>query len=84
MKRAFESIEETQDRIRWVREDLGFDASVYFAGPGKSFLIRCSQCEPLNIQGIPCHEKGCPNERHECKGCNAMIPKRQIYCPDCQ
>jgi hypothetical protein len=25
--------------------------------------VKCDQCEMLRIQGIPCHETGCPNER---------------------
>ena len=27
--------------------------------------IRCSQCEALVISGVPCHERGCPNERSD-------------------
>ena len=25
--------------------------------------MRCNQCEMLSINGIPCHETGCPNAR---------------------
>ena len=25
--------------------------------------IRCDQCEPMMIQGVFCHETGCPNMR---------------------
>ena len=45
--------------------------------------VNCSQCEALVIQGLPCHETGCPNAMHECSGCNALIPARQRYCKDC-
>lgn len=45
--------------------------------------VRCSQCSALAINGYPSHETGCPNARHECRGCNALIPVRQRYCEDC-
>ena len=45
---------------------------------------KCDQCEMLSINGVPCHEKGCPNQTHECKGCNAKIPMNQKYCEDCR
>jgi hypothetical protein len=25
--------------------------------------MRCDQCEMLSINGVPCHETGCPNSR---------------------
>ena len=25
--------------------------------------MRCDQCQMLSINGIPCHETGCPNSR---------------------
>jgi len=25
--------------------------------------MRCDQCEMLSINGLPCHETGCPNGR---------------------
>ena len=25
--------------------------------------MRCDQCEVLSINGVPCHETGCPNSR---------------------
>jgi len=45
---------------------------------------RCDSCEALSINGIRCHETGCPNARHECAGCNALIPVREKYCPECR
>lgn len=44
--------------------------------------MRCDQCEMLSIQGVPCHETGCPNAR---KTWNA---ERQAWvqfveCPEC-
>ena len=45
--------------------------------------VRCSQCESLVICGIPTHETGCPNARHECQGCNEQIAIQQRYCQNC-
>jgi hypothetical protein len=25
--------------------------------------MQCDQCQMLSIQGVPCHERGCPNAR---------------------
>ena len=38
----------------------GFDASKYDPSD-QSWRVRCSQCEALVINGVPCHELGCPN-----------------------
>jgi hypothetical protein len=38
----------------------GFDRSTYTGRPGY-YAPRCSQCEVLVINGIPCHETRCPN-----------------------
>ena len=40
----------------------GFDDTVYDEEDGR-FRIRCSQCRAAVIQGLPCHEIGCPNAR---------------------
>lgn len=41
----------------------GFDLS--YAVPFEhAWKVRCSQCEACCINGIPCHETGCPNTRH--------------------
>ena len=61
---------------------LGFDRSSHVAFT-KQFKVRCSQCEALVINNVPCHETGCPNARHECKGCNEFIPLRHTYCANC-
>lgn len=39
---------------------LGFDRSEHIPFT-KGFRIRCSQCEACCINGVPCHETGCPN-----------------------
>jgi hypothetical protein len=46
--------------------------------------VRCTQCEALVINGVACHERGCPNDRHVCHGCHAMIPVRETYCAECR
>jgi hypothetical protein len=41
-------------------KDQGFDLST--AVPFEhAWDIKCSQCEAVVINGIPCHEQGCPN-----------------------
>jgi hypothetical protein len=61
---------------------LGFDES-YHIPFTKGYRVRCSQCEALAINGVPCHETGCPNTVYECKGCNNLIPYKG-YCADCR
>jgi len=51
----------------------------------------CDQCEALMINGVYCHEHGCPDawktQKRECDWCGTeFIPedKDQIYCsPSC-
>ena len=45
---------------------------------------QCTQCEALMINGVYCHETGCPNQTYECKGCNAEVSRRGSYCEDCR
>lgn len=33
----------------------------------KSFTVYCNQCEALAINGMPCHEHGCPNRQYDWK-----------------
>lgn len=54
----------------------GFDLS-------SGSIVRCSQCAAVCVNGIPVHERGCPNEKHECRGCNALVPRNVRYCEDC-
>lgn len=42
----------------------GFDSSRYDRSD-KSWKVGCSQCQAMVIQGIACHENGCPNSRRE-------------------
>lgn len=60
----------------------GFDES-YHIPFTKTYKVRCSQCAALAINGLACHETGCPNETFECKGCNATLSYRG-YCEDCR
>jgi len=46
-------------RVQQLRA-RGFDES--YAIPFEArWRIKCSQCEACSINGIPCHERGCPN-----------------------
>jgi hypothetical protein len=40
----------------------GFDLSEYDKS-NRTWWPRCSQCNALVIQGIACHERGCPNDK---------------------
>lgn len=40
----------------------GFDKS-RVSDDGEGARVGCSQCEALVINGMACHETGCPNER---------------------
>ena len=51
--------------------------------------MRCDQCQVLRINGVACHEIGCPNawrkEERECRWCGGMFrpeSKRQSCCDD--
>lgn len=54
-------------------------------------MARCEQCEVMNINGIRCHESGCPvawkEEVRECKWCGTeFVPeeRHQDWCgQDC-
>lgn len=46
-----------QDRIDELEQD-GFDQCRI---DGKHIRVKCSQCDALCINGIACHEIGCPN-----------------------
>lgn len=49
--------------LRRLRRD-GFDQSRGFRQYGQyGVRVRCSQCAALFINGMACHETGCPNAR---------------------
>ena len=83
--------DEANDRLD-LRMAQGFDASEVqtltdCAGDDVpddyGVRVRCSQCEVASINGIPCHETGCPNETRECSECAARVPKYARLCEDC-
>lgn len=44
--------------------------------------MRCNQCQMLTINGVPCHETGCPNSR------KTWVPERAewvlfVDCVEC-
>ena len=45
--------------LRALRK-VGFDTS-YFNRSTGTYRVQCSQCEALVIDGMGCHETGCPN-----------------------
>jgi len=68
----------TLDQLR----ALGFDRS-HTVCESTVLVVDCSQCKAVTVQGHPIHERGCPNETHECAECGAPVSKRQRLCPDC-
>jgi len=40
---------------------LGFDKSTY-SEVTKTWHVQCSQCDSMVVNGVPCHEHGCPNK----------------------
>ena len=63
-------------------EALGFTAQLSGAG-AVELRYKCDACAALSINGTPTHEIGCPNARHECRGCNELVPMNQRYCAEC-
>ena len=61
---------------------LGFDLTKNIPFT-KLYSIRCSMCQNLIINGVPCHELGCPNQKYECIDCDAIVPRKGMYCQDC-
>lgn len=63
----------TRDQFPTPLEDVlsrGFDRSTRIGRDDngrfcKGIRVRCSQCEAAVINGIACHERGCPNEPRE-------------------
>jgi NAD-dependent SIR2 family protein deacetylase len=51
---------EVAQRAQRLREQQGFDeAHVH----GDYVKVQCSQCQASVINGVACHERGCPNEK---------------------
>lgn len=61
----------------------GFDLSKHVPFT-RMYSAKCSQCAALVINGTACHERGCSNARHECNGCNVLVPTNVRYCEDCR
>ncbi len=73
-----------QTQLRERLRQQGFDASYLTRdGAERAVRVRCSACEAHVIQGVACHETGCPHQVYECRGCNAAVPRRGAYCEDC-
>jgi hypothetical protein len=67
-----------------MNRDLKLEAIYESMSETKKKTEKCDQCQETMINGVRCHEKGCPNQKHECKGCNTKIPMNQKYCEDCK
>ena len=65
-----------QDRIDELEQD-GFDQCRI---DGKRIHVKCSQCDALCINGVPCHETGCPNivKTVECWACGYDVRVGEI------
>ena len=63
-------------------EREGFDNSR--VSGAHTVRIGCTACDAIAIQGVACHESGCPNAQKECAGCNELVPMRVKYCEDCR
>ena len=48
-----------------LREQYGFDKAHVATSDGGTRYARvgCSQCQAMCVNGVPLHEKGCPNEK---------------------
>lgn len=44
--------------------------------------VHCDQCQMLSINGIPCHESGCPNSR-KIWDPESQSWKRLVECSNC-
>lgn len=55
---------EAKQRLSTLRtvQNRGFDQS--YVNEDKHIRVKCSQCEAMVINGIACHEAGCPNAPH--------------------
>lgn len=49
-----------KSRLQELRDE-GFDKSYYIPFT-KYHKVRCSECEALVINSVPCHESGCINQ----------------------
>lgn len=50
----------TKEKLR----KRGFDKTKYDRSTGY-YRVGCSQCQALIINGVACHETGCPNAREK-------------------
>ena len=70
-------------RLSYLRDVLQFDETRHIPFT-KQYRVRCSQCASVVANGMPLHERGCPNDTRECEGCNARVPANVKYCEGCR
>jgi len=63
-------------KMRKVYEQWGFTVN-------DRGIVSCDSCQAVRINTILTHETGCQNAKHECAGCNELIPANQKYCAEC-
>lgn len=58
---------------------MGFDEShnVRFTS---GYKVKCSCCSAMVINGVPTHERGCPNQLVKCRECGSMVKKGEVCC----
>jgi hypothetical protein len=66
-------------------EALGFDRSANTFGRENLLSVACSQCQSMVVNGVPCHESGCPNERSEveCRECGTEFVQESRWDTTC-
>lgn len=70
-------------RLSHLRAALGFDTTEHIPFSAR-YRIQCSRCTPFVVNGVPIHERTCPNESKECDGCNSRVKASLRYCDDCR
>jgi hypothetical protein len=50
-------------------ESWGFDKCSYIRGE-QAYKIGCSQCQASVLNGVACHEAGCPNDHRVISECH--------------
>lgn len=61
MKRKENLRKEQEDQVARLRA-MGFDLSQP-KSKGGTIRVSCSQCDAKVINGVACHEHGCPNKK---------------------
>jgi hypothetical protein len=55
--RDSDPVDVAEDLLRSLKDATDSDVRLFFDPP----RMHCDECEMLSINGVPCHETGCPN-----------------------